>query len=108
MWVPGVITNTVTMGTNLVRVNQRAMEVVSEPKDLIGNENNRVAARWARVSGGTSRDGDIRFGGVIRGKRGNSAIFAGEFEQTPIRSGTNGVRMIIDFVGAKLPWGCRL
>ena len=43
MRVPRVITNTESVGTDLVWVDERTVQLVSEPQDLVGNEDNGFA-----------------------------------------------------------------
>ena len=66
MWIPRVVTDTVTMCAYLVGVDQGAMKVIPKPKDLVGNEDDRFTTCRTGVRCGTACNGDILLRLVIR------------------------------------------
>ena len=60
--VPWVITNTLPVGTDLVWINERAVEFVAEPQNLVSNEDNQVAIGRTHVRCFTLRNWDVSFG----------------------------------------------
>ena len=77
MRVPRVVANAVTMRSNLMWVNERAVQVVSEPQDLISDKNDGVTSRGAGVRRRTFGNGNVRFWLIFCRKGRYVAILAG-------------------------------
>ncbi len=105
--VPWVITNTVPVGTDLVWINERAVEFVAKLQNLVSKEDNRVAGGRTRVLCCTLRNGDVKFRLRICGEWGDIKVLAGELKEPPIWQVTDRVRVVIDFIGTAVS-GMRL
>ncbi len=66
--VPWIIADTVAMGTDLVWINERAVEFVAEPQNLVSNKDYRVTIGRARVCGGTLCNWNVRFRLIFGGE----------------------------------------
>jgi hypothetical protein len=66
--IPWVIADTVAVGTDLVWINERAVEFVAEPQNLVSNKDYRVTIGRARVCGGTLCNWNVRFRLIFGGE----------------------------------------
>ena len=76
---------------------------MTEPQDLVGNEDNRFATVLAGVYCSAFGDRDVKFWLIICGEGRDVAIFTGEFQEFPIRTSTNCVSMVVNFVRGNMP-----
>jgi hypothetical protein len=97
--VPWVIADTVSVGTDLVWINERAVKFVAEPQNLVSNKDDRVTIGRARVCCGTLRNWNVRFRLIVGGEWRDITVLTGELKESPIRPGTDRVGVVIDFVG---------
>ena len=65
------------MRSNLMWINERTVQVVSEPQDLIGDENDGVTSRGAGVRRRTFGNWIVRFRLIFCRKGRYVAILAG-------------------------------
>ncbi len=77
MGVPRVVANAVTMRSNLMWINERAVQVVSEPQDLISDEHDGVTSHKAGVRRRTFGNWNVRFRLIFCRKGRYVAILAG-------------------------------
>ncbi len=98
--VPWVIANAVPVGTDFMWIDERAVEVIAKPQNLVSNEDYRVAIGRARVRCCTFCNWNIRFRLVVCGECGDGAVLTGELKEPPIWPDTDRVCVVIDFIGA--------
>ncbi len=91
------------METDLVWINERAVEFFSEPQNLVSNEDYRVAIGRTRVRCCTLCNWNLRFRLVVGGEWEDITILTGELKKTPIRTGTDGIGVVMDSLEALCP-----
>ena len=79
-------------------INQRAMKLVTEVRDLISDKDDGIATGLTHVHRGTLRNWDVGLRLIVCRERGNVTILTWKFEEFPIRTGTNCVDMVINFI----------
>jgi hypothetical protein len=75
---------------------------------LVIDEDNRVATGGTCVRCCTFRNWYVNFGLVVCGEWGDITVFAGELKEPSIWSGTDCVRVVINFVGTAVSGRVRL
>ena len=104
MRIPRVIANTVSVRTDLVWINQRTMQFVTEPQNLVSDKDDRRATHRARISCRTLGDRYIQFWLIVCRERRDAAVFDGQLKKLPVGAGTYRVGMVVNLVPPNVFW----
>ena len=102
MRVPRVIADAIPVGSDLVWVNERTVQCITKSQYLVSNKDNGSTTEGTSIYRCTLRNRNVGFWLIICRERGDSTILAREFEEAPIRAGTECVGMVIDFIHANI------